>query len=405
MKQADMEAIELLGILQKVYALLVDRKQIPFHKIQSQTGIDAKYWRKLIDHEIVVQLSKLSGHPIYEWVSISPDLDMATETLKDIPDYNLFEIPGEKIPEANCYHKLIFNPRDGFAFADINEKIRSPWSVICKSLLESTCIDFANRVSEKYPEAEFIGLLDIKDDFERYERTGQIIDSSIKEPRGSAKLQNGNIISIDGLKCSVSEGGTPYISDESSVYYLMSTADYYKHIVTPWLKANRKNEKEIKKQVIQNFPYPIGSADNLADKRSIKHWDESDKTPNKNNSVKELNIPFDDFWNLYDKKEDKASCETKWNHLANKERSECMVRLPAYIQSTPDKTYRKNPYNYLKGKCWDNEIITYLKSPSYVKKCYSVDEALSAASVEQLMTELKKRGGSGEIVFNQTLKF
>ena len=73
---------------------------------------------------------------------------------------------------------------------------------------------------------------------------------------------------------------------------------------------------------------------------------------------KSINVPFENFWNLYDKKEDKINCERKWSALTNKERTECIAKLPAYVNSTPDKQFRKNPATYLNNKSWENEIIT-----------------------------------------------
>jgi hypothetical protein len=70
-----------------------------------------------------------------------------------------------------------------------------------------------------------------------------------------------------------------------------------------------------------------------------------------------INVPFEKFWNLYDKKEDKIKSERKWKMLTDKERIECIIKLPAYVNSTPDKQFRKNPLTYLKNKSWNNEII------------------------------------------------
>lgn len=73
---------------------------------------------------------------------------------------------------------------------------------------------------------------------------------------------------------------------------------------------------------------------------------------------KELNIPFDVFWQMYDKKVDRGKCEPKWNRLSDKERSECMARLPEYVMATPDKRFRRDPETYLNNKSWENEIVT-----------------------------------------------
>ena len=91
-----------------------------------------------------------------------------------------------------------------------------------------------------------------------------------------------------------------------------------------------------------------------------KHMENENENINEDinkDEKKVLNVPFEKFWNLYDKKEDRIKCEGKWNRLTNKEREECIANLPAYILSTPDKQFRKNPATYLNNKSWENEII------------------------------------------------
>jgi hypothetical protein len=80
---------------------------------------------------------------------------------------------------------------------------------------------------------------------------------------------------------------------------------------------------------------------------------------NKDNKVKKENnyIEFEVFWNLYAKKEDRLKCIGKWNRLSYKEQISCIEKLPAYIKSTPNIQYRKNPATYLNNKSWENEII------------------------------------------------
>ena len=82
--------------------------------------------------------------------------------------------------------------------------------------------------------------------------------------------------------------------------------------------------------------------------------DDKPKPPVKKSNS--LNIPFDNFWNGYDKKKDTAKCESKWSSLTDNERELIMAHIPAYVKSTPDKKYRKNPMTYLNGKCWLDEI-------------------------------------------------
>lgn len=67
---------------------------------------------------------------------------------------------------------------------------------------------------------------------------------------------------------------------------------------------------------------------------------------------------FEDFWNAYDKKEDKPKCEKKWKKIEQRAREKIMQHLELYVRSTPDKQYRKNPYTYLNSQSWENEIVT-----------------------------------------------
>lgn len=82
-----------------------------------------------------------------------------------------------------------------------------------------------------------------------------------------------------------------------------------------------------------------------------------------NNGIKEQEnkvpqqVAFDDFWNLYDKKIDRSPCEKKWKKLKYQDQCRVMNHLPAYVKSTPEKKFRKNPETYLNDKAWDNEIL------------------------------------------------
>jgi len=73
---------------------------------------------------------------------------------------------------------------------------------------------------------------------------------------------------------------------------------------------------------------------------------------------------FEAFWNVYDKKTDKVSCEKKFFNLTENEKDLIMNHITKYVLSTPDKQYRKNPETYLKNKCWNDEIIKPIIKPS-----------------------------------------
>ena len=102
---------------------------------------------------------------------------------------------------------------------------------------------------------------------------------------------------------------------------------------------------------------------------------------------------------LYDKKEDRIKCEGKWNRLTDKERETCIIKLPAYILSTPDKQYRKNPATYINNKSWENEII---KEGEKVKTVLMYDEILKLSEKDPgIWKKYKavKRDGERKAVF------
>lgn len=81
----------------------------------------------------------------------------------------------------------------------------------------------------------------------------------------------------------------------------------------------------------------------------------------KGNSKEEeqkINVEFEAFWNLYDKKVgDKDKIVKKWNALSDHEREAAMEYIPKYISSRPEKQFRKDPSTFLNNKSWNDEII------------------------------------------------
>lgn len=106
-------------------------------------------------------------------------------------------------------------------------------------------------------------------------------------------------------------------------------------------------------------------------------WTASGQQVNTNNNEKnnknEKNIleiypTFNDFWNLYDKKIDLKLSKSKWDILTQKEKEDIMNFLPAYIQSTPDKQFRKHPKTFLNNKSWNNEITTNKSDSNHISE-------------------------------------
>lgn len=67
--------------------------------------------------------------------------------------------------------------------------------------------------------------------------------------------------------------------------------------------------------------------------------------------------PFEEWWNVYNKKRGRKKAEAKWKKLRLSDKVACMKATPLYVASTPDPVYRKDPLTYLNGECWNDEII------------------------------------------------
>ena len=136
----------------------------------------------------------------------------------------------------------------------------------------------------------------------------------------------------------------------------------------------------------------------------------SNKIVTQNLSVKstnestKVNVPFDDFWNLYDKKVgDKEKIKTKWGKLKDSEREAIMNHLPLYKKSQPNKKYRKDPATYLNNKSWNDEIIfddgqqpvSHDFHPSHIVSAPVFDEVVLKTDPKVLaMIAAKRKGGS-----------
>jgi predicted metal-dependent hydrolase len=109
--------------------------------------------------------------------------------------------------------------------------------------------------------------------------------------------------------------------------------------------------------------------DKALDKAFIKHVikqgestsesiDSIDKQLTINKEQETINIPFDSFWNLYNRKVgDKKKIEAKWKKLKDFERQKIIDTLPAFLANIKDKQYQPYPDTYLNNKRWEDEIV------------------------------------------------
>ena len=104
--------------------------------------------------------------------------------------------------------------------------------------------------------------------------------------------------------------------------------------------------------------------------------------PNPDKTLVELkhdDSNFNQFWNLYGKSINKLKCESKFKKLSQDCIDKIFKTLPAYIDSTPDKQFRKAPLVYLNNQAWNDEVI--YSSGDKVKTIQNtIDESNAQAS-------------------------
>lgn len=75
--------------------------------------------------------------------------------------------------------------------------------------------------------------------------------------------------------------------------------------------------------------------------------------------------PFEEFWELYDRKTHTMECKKLWRRLSDEDKAQIMAHVPQYVAATPEKQYRRDPYNYLCKRGWEDEIITPQSNGNY----------------------------------------
>lgn len=82
---------------------------------------------------------------------------------------------------------------------------------------------------------------------------------------------------------------------------------------------------------------------------------------------------FDNFWEAYDRKENKKDSLKLWSKLSDQDKINIMAVVPAYVKATPDVTFRKLPSTFLNKESWKDEDIarraatTHSTTPQYQK--------------------------------------
>ena len=147
-----------------------------------------------------------------------------------------------------------------------------------------------------------------------------------------------------------------------SLSYADPTLNEYGANLLNEVEAYRKAERERKEQY-----KPKGDTRKDTERHGKTTIPESDTTVSKTEQTeqteqkvlkkKEDGELFESIWKLYGKKGNRKTSITKWSKLPKETQDLIFKKVPAYIESTPDKQYRKNFETYLNQESWNDEII------------------------------------------------
>ena len=175
-------------------------------------------------------------------------------------------------------------------------------------------------------------------DYEEYQGNGATDEATNRSTSGTTDGATRNPLSTKDMDAITDPGGAV---QRTNIRTGNRTPDAAR------LKNKRKKEE---KNNIPPNPLFEGRTD-------YDKTDNSDKGQQELQTLDEDNSSFDRFWNLYDKKVGRAKCEKLFHNLSGNDRNKIFENLPAYIQATPDKQFRKNPEAYLNNRTWEDEII------------------------------------------------
>lgn len=170
MESVTFEKQGMLKILQDLYLLLKNGKQIKASDIRLKTGIELKHWVKLTNHKLIKNVGTLCNKPVYKWDTIFPNIYMAAEVLKETPQFGLIkeietqteitnDLTRAKVDIDNDYYKLIFRAGKfggSFIYDELGNKVPAYYKTICKRGHIDMYVDFTNKIDEKYGKSEDI---------------------------------------------------------------------------------------------------------------------------------------------------------------------------------------------------------------------------------------------------------
>lgn len=118
-------------------------------------------------------------------------------------------------------------------------------------------------------------------------------------------------------------------------------------------KSDKANDEALDKAVMRQMTKQMTNHLQSTVQSTVQSIDSINK-PITNKPIK---IPFESFWNLYDKKIDPKKSKPKWDALTIEQQTKAMAYIPAYKASLEDKTFQRHPVTFINNHTWDNEIV------------------------------------------------
>ena len=111
---------------------------------------------------------------------------------------------------------------------------------------------------------------------------------------------------------------------------------------------------------------------------------------------------FEIFWSMYDKKVNKVASLKAWGKLRPTDHMAIMQHVEVYVESTPEKQFRKDPVNYLKDSVWEDEVVQRAPISEAPKNKPQQPPVFSAPVVE--VRDVVKQGSDADAKITAFLK-
>ena len=165
-------------------------------------------------------------------------------------------------------------------------------------------------------------------------------------------------------------------------------AEAAKILVSLWLLASEDEDQEGKlpdaKRIAFRLRIPVNKVNQALTK--LEHWlyhsdinaiseryqldapETETETERETKKEKETDDGFDEFWRIYDYAKGKPAAKKSWNKLKPSIELQLSIydAARAYVQSTPDKQFRKHASTWLNAEGWNDEVVVRQKQQKKV---------------------------------------